>query len=311
MTIAAGFVCSDGLLFASDTLYSGEQNTYGRKFWTLIKGDSVIVFGGAGLAPSLKRTRDLIDQTVTASMDRDEVIVSIEKALEYVETLIKPQDHERTYALIGLRMAGNYWLYENEGGRSVLTGLNENSQCVGAGHSLGLYFARSLFLRNMPLAWTKVIAAHLIKHVKTYNSGWCGGDTHLLELPLNGPPKFEADQKEIEKLEAILAEVDEATRMVIPAGEGVSEATLGYRLEKLNELIRNLRSAVVIRVGPLSAGVKVGDWISAALADVRMAAGQPLGSPATLLFPPATPSAPEAPQDPGVPPDPEDPKGGS
>ena len=64
MTIAAGFVCSDGILLASDTLYSGtgQGNKYGRKSWVLDRGDVLVCFGGAGTEGGLLRTRDEIDR---------------------------------------------------------------------------------------------------------------------------------------------------------------------------------------------------------------------------------------------------------
>jgi len=250
MTIAAGFVCSDGLLFASDTMYFGEQITYGQKFWTFVKGDAVIVFGGAGLSASLKRTRDLIDETVTASMTRAEIVTHIERALKYVEDLMAPRDDERTWALVGIRMDGNYWLYWNDGGRCALSVLDVNSFCVGAGHSLGLYFARSLFRTNMPIKWGKVVAVHLVNHVKKYESGYCGGDTHLVELPLEGNPRFVKDQNEIRELEQHLAEVEDAMSIVLPGEDKASDDSLNHRLEMLSETIRKLRLSQVIRLSP-------------------------------------------------------------
>lgn len=107
----------------------------------------------------------------------------------------------------------------------------------------------------MPLAWAKVVAAHLIKQVKKYSSGYCGGGTHLLELPADGDPSF-LDDQEIAKLEQTLAEVDDAIHLVLP-GEGASEDTLSHRLVTLNEVIRNLRRAVIIKM-PGGEGITFG-----------------------------------------------------
>jgi hypothetical protein len=89
----------------------------------------------------------------------------------------------------------------------------------------------------MPIAWAKIVAAHLVKQVKVYNSGWCAGDTHLIEMPTCGDVVFEKDQRAIGKLEGVLAEVDEAVRLVLPSPDTPDE-TLKFRLRILSPVIK-------------------------------------------------------------------------
>jgi len=249
MTIAAGFVCSDGLLFASDTLYSGEQRRYGKKFWTSEWGATTVVFGGAGTQAGLLRTRDEIERRIEPTADRYVVIQAVEEALALVEEKLKPSDYERTEALIGIRTSGGYWLYENQGGRSMLSVVDKVSQCVGYGHSLGWYFADSLFKSGMTIEWAKKVAAHLVKQVKTYSSGYCGGRTHLVALPASGSVRFIVKKAEIIPLEEYLAEVHEAMQLVLPDKRSNDDTALN-RVERFNETVRTLRKQFFLRVQP-------------------------------------------------------------
>jgi hypothetical protein len=245
MTIAAGFVCSDGILLASDTLYSGAVNTFGQKFWILDHGDCCVVFGGAGTQRGLRRTRDEIQRGLQSGMSRQEVIESIDAALRDVNERLSPADSsERTDALIAIRTGEGERLYHNEG-YSMLSVIDDFSHCVGFGNSLGFYFTRTLFRPNMPMRWAKVVAAHLIKQCKLH-VGSCGGDTHLIELPSTGAPKFIDNQSEIQDYEQHLAQIDSAMSIVLPGADpNASDITIEHRLQILHEAIRKARGLAV------------------------------------------------------------------
>lgn len=299
MTIAAGFVCSDGLIFASDTLYAGAKRKYDQKFWIIDKRDVAVVFGGAGTAPGLKRTRDLLRQSIRSGMSLEEVVLAIEEALRYVEELIKPSADERTEALIGIRVESEYWLYENQGARAALTVIDGRSQCVGYGQPLGRYFADTLFTSNMPMKWAKVVAAHLIKHVKIHNSVWCGGRTHLIELPAVGKGRLIKDKQHLEELERYLAQVDAAMEIVLPRA-GVSDHTLEERLKQLTDVIRDLSRAQFVALTGQTITVSDGQ-VFAALDPPQPGALQIDGVPPTM------PTGPESSQDQEEPPAPKPP----
>jgi 20S proteasome alpha/beta subunit len=48
MTIAAGFLCHDGIVLAADTLYTGENKRDAAKLWIFQKGENVVGIAGAG-----------------------------------------------------------------------------------------------------------------------------------------------------------------------------------------------------------------------------------------------------------------------
>src|SRR5436189_5995915 len=80
MTIAAVFVCSDGVLLASDALYSDEPRRYGPKFWAMRAGDTPVVLGGAGTERGLKRIREEVEAKLRPGQSCLDIARIIEEA---------------------------------------------------------------------------------------------------------------------------------------------------------------------------------------------------------------------------------------
>jgi hypothetical protein len=256
MTIAAGFVCSDGILLASDTLYSntGMGLRHGRKFWVLEHGDVVVVFGGAGMEAAMLRTRDEIDRKLKPGLSRIRVVDTVDAALKKVHDKLPDHPDFKTNALVAIQIQGQGKLYENAGGSNMISPVQHPCQCVGYGQSLGWYFASSLFRPGMPIKSAKIVAAHLVRNVKDY-SEYCGGETHLIEVPEQGSSSFIDDKSEVEQLELYLRPVSESLQMVLPGSDpGASAATIEARLRILNDAIRKARTNIVLAVGPVQAG---------------------------------------------------------
>ena len=245
MTIAAGFVCSDGLLFASDTLYSGTHHQFGRKLWTFQTDTVQIVCGGAGTKSGLQRTIDEIEGQLQPGLDRWGVLRVIESALQLVDEQLKPEFWDKTRLLVGTREAGKTQLHENDGGSYALTRLNGATQCVGAGDALGRYFAESLFRPVMSIKWAKIVAAHLVKNAKTHAPASCGGDTHLVELPDSGDVQTIMDQAVVRALEAYLAPLEKVLGAVLP-DHTTNDDTVLARLRMVTAAVdKALRSYVI------------------------------------------------------------------
>jgi hypothetical protein len=308
MTIAAGFVCSDGLLFASDTLYSGEERVSGDKFWTFSTDHVALVYGGAGTSTGLQCTINEIEHRLKSAMRRWDVLQTIQASLKSVDKLLELEPWNKTQLLVGTREDGKTQLHENDGGSYGLSRIQRATQCVGAGYSLGRYFARSLFHPNMSIKWAEIVAAHLIKNVKAYDEQRCGGDTHLFALPNDGDIREIRDQSYIAGLENHLTEVEKALHVVLPSDEPVTDYTLEQRLMGLTEVIRNLSRAQYVGLSGVQANTGQGK--------ATATSSQPLGSSAIVFtghkpetqIASTTPSEPETPKDPGAPPDPTDPK---
>lgn len=283
MTIAAGFVCTDGVLLASDTLYSatGMGNKYGPKFWILEHGDVLVAFGGAGAEAGLLRTRDEIDRKLQPGQSRIRVVDIIDGALKKVSGKLPDDLAWKTHALVVVRVGGQSVLYENSGGSNMLSPVQQVCQCVGYGQSLGWYFARSLFRAGMSLKWARIVAAHLIRNVKDYVED-CDGDTHLIEVPHVGNASVVADQAIVADIEAYLGPISQAINAVLPDGTANDE-TLFARLTMVTEAINKaLRSHVIQpRAGELS--------LQSGSTTVGFAQGMPLTLRLSPTLPPHDP----------------------
>lgn len=252
MTIAAGFVCTDGLLLASDTLFTGVTKRFGRKLWANPFGsDGVVSVGGSATEAALLRIKDEIFTDVRPDLTEADILREADQIVQYVITaessagiLDKPE------ILLGITTEGRSALYFSVNG-GVFARLPPEApvRCVGWATGLGQYVADRLCPpEGLPIKWAKVVGAYLVKQAVTY-SGYCGGDTNLLEITNVGATKFIDDHDEIARLEAYLAEINDAVRVVLPDGRANDE-TLEHRLQTLNESIRRVRDSFVITTAP-------------------------------------------------------------
>lgn len=260
MTIAAGFQCTDGILLAADTLYSGVNKRYDRKVWMLPTAhDVAVVIAGAGEGVLIRRVRDDI-QRALKRLAKDATQEAVRDIIDgalfalFIKTRAKPKtyayednpDAFPLYLLVGVRTDEGCRLYES-GGNAVVATVDKCATCIGWGAALGLYITDSVYTRRMPEKWARIVAAHLVRVAKTYADS-CGGDTHLLFLPTAGVPIFTHDKQEIARLETYLGQLDEALRVVLPGGKfEASDFTLEHRLQeivKAIEGVRNIQAAI-------------------------------------------------------------------
>jgi 20S proteasome alpha/beta subunit len=236
MTIAAGFLCSDGIVLASDTLHSGINKRYAAKMWIKKRGDTLLAVAGSGTTVLLNRAKEDILEQWSPSMSVRDVRNVIDNVLYGILFKHKAERNNQPpiNLLIGVRAAGRCSMYESDG-HAMLGPVVKHRACIGWGGALGLYFADSLFRKHMSMKWAEIIAAHLIKQTKAFADG-CGGRTHILKIPRVGVPT-RATPSDVRNLEGYFTEIDTAMKAVLPA-PGVSEQTLGLRLERLNAAIR-------------------------------------------------------------------------
>lgn len=248
MTIAAGFVCADGIVLCADTLISYPNNKRdGAKLWLIPPcGGALVAIAGAGDVALIGKTRDEIRRRLTASMDEQTIVEMIEDVIaEFIERYVAPYpDSVVLQILVGIRTANGCALYANSGGNHIL-GPVDSSECIGWGQSLGLYFAASLFRRGMPMKWTKTIAAHLLQQTKQYVP-FCGGDSHILMMPRNGRAEF-VNPADVSELEGHLSRITEAMQSVLvyAPDTSLSEATLTHRIAVLDAAVRAAREIII------------------------------------------------------------------
>ena len=254
MTIAAGFKCHEGVLLATDTLYAGVNKRYGRKIWPIACQDILVGFAGAGTQAGLERTQYEVQKYLGADMDVDDVIGIIQSALQLVLD-VSPSD-DKTQGLFAIQMDGTCTLFENAAGSAMLSPVGHASQCVGWAQALGQYFQDFLYREPMPMKWARIVASHLIRQAKTY-SEYCGGDTHLLEIPDKGAWSFVTNQEEITAYEKYLGQLDDAMRAVLPDGRA-NDYTLELRLNTIAEAIKKSGNSFVMQAESGSFSIESG-----------------------------------------------------
>jgi hypothetical protein len=217
MTIAAGFVCTDGLLLATDTLYTGINQRFGRKLWSMPIGDAIVAVGGSGPEGALLRIKDEIGQRLNPTATLADWLVDADWILQYVIDIEnRGGTGDKPEVFLGIRKDGQTGLYFSHGGVWARFPEEAPVRCLGWAAGLGQYIADSLCpAGGFSMQLAKIVAVHLIKQAKTY-SGYCGGDTHILEVPIVGEPRFVDNQQETGGLEQYLGDVFEAMRMVLP-----------------------------------------------------------------------------------------------
>jgi len=245
MTIAAGFRCTDGIVLASDTLYTGVNKRYDRKLWDLppTNGADVII-GGSGNAVLIRRARDDVTERLAKAqslLDQRSIRDIIDGVLYSLLHKHQPATDDFPLSLVvGIRTADGCALYESDG-NAVLGPVDRAATCIGWGAGVGSYVADSLYTIRMSVKWASIVGAHLIRIAKQYAAD-CGGDTHILTLPLIGEPIFEDNQETIASLENYLSAVEDAMRFALPSGE--ADETTEHRLTTLNAAIRHVHARI-------------------------------------------------------------------
>ena len=254
MTIAAGFLSPDGLVLAADTQYSGENKRNAAKVWWFRKGDNVVALAGAGDATLIRRAKHEIERDLSETMTSHAVVRLADDIVGSILRQQLPVDPEASCAfLLGIRTPDGLSPWENAGG-AVFAPVDGKSQCIGCGRSLGLYFTDWLFKPHIPTMWAPTIAAHLLKQVKKYVPD-CGGDSHILAVPLSSGEPYYLAPEIVDSLEKQLDRIEAAMRKVVifaPGIEGVtvnSAETIEKRMAAMDEAVKAARTQYVTLTG--------------------------------------------------------------
>jgi len=219
MSIAVGFNCCDGVVLATDTLYSGStQNQHGPKMWLLQERDPVVMFAAAGSVPAIVRAKEEIQRKLKPGMDLSKRLEEIDQQLARINVKFPPlSGWPSVQALVAIRIGRGVSLYQNEINTTALSPVSKPWVCIGQ-EALGGYFAAFLFNEGTSIEWASVVAAHLVWNCKTYADGFCGGETHIGQLPKKGEPQLITGQAEVFMLEEHLRGLERAYRAVLPGG---------------------------------------------------------------------------------------------
>jgi len=189
MTIAAGFVCRDGIVICADSEVSTDFEKYEEsKIFTLasVTGPTV-VFAGSGWSDFIKMTVSKIKTAAQFATTANEIEEIVEEVIMKVH-----RNHIRHYPsdpkpfvslLIGIKDRGDLRLLQTSGTsiRPV-----SGSAFLGAGETLGHYLSRGLSPELELTDKAALLAVQILEQVKASVPG-CGGKfSEVTILPEEG-----------------------------------------------------------------------------------------------------------------------------
>lgn len=252
MTLAAGFVCGDGIVLGADSLYTGPAKIHGAKIWCVENMPVVLALAGAGNKVLIRKVWDEACRKLKPSMTEHEIVQMLEDTLYPLH--IKHVKADKTGdtqldVLVAIRTQAGLALFESD---AHTLGRVDEKQCIGCGQSLARYLADWLFAPGMPVRGGRTIAAYVLERTKRYDP-YCGGRSRIWVIPESGRP-YQLTDAVIAELEAQLATVQDAMRKALVfapgvVGEDINEATKRIRESTLQQVMKAAREIYI----PISA----------------------------------------------------------
>jgi len=195
MTIAAGFMCHDGVVLCADT----QETRHGLlkvKVAKLALRPEIdvpsisckMVISGAGDGSFIDK---LVDRMWTAAINnRPEMPViqeaiedTIKQAHEEYGRIFQPGYLPEAHLLYALWVRGwSVRLYSSVG---PVVNQVESHECVGIGDVLARYLTDQMFISTMKTAQAELLSIYMLYRTKEYIES-CGGDSHIVALHNNG-----------------------------------------------------------------------------------------------------------------------------
>jgi hypothetical protein len=221
MTIAAGFMCNEGIVLCADsqTTISGYIKNFSGKMGLIVTPSWTMVVTGAGTddyirAASQRLTRGLSDE-------KDYMVVRTqleERLLEFFQQQMVPwaafplEERPSVELLVGLSMKdGPFGLFHSSGTSFT----NVSDKAVGAGVLLANSLIGELTWQVTKLDKLKIIAAYIVAKVKE-QVDTCGGFTSMTLLRPGGDWAI-IESYEVEMLEKEMSEIDEKQTTTLKA----------------------------------------------------------------------------------------------
>jgi 20S proteasome alpha/beta subunit len=192
MTLAAGFVASDGILLCTDTLVSDGYTKQHRKKIFTWKGNGIsVAFAVAGDATiAIMAAENCCIELEALNWNKQsfaEVYASCASTIRYIQheyvDKVPAEERERSrfYMLIAIYT-------ENSGHRLYVTNNAALSavhefECIGSARSLGIYILEPSYKRSLSISQISVMALHAFAAAKERCDG-VGGSSQFLALRL-------------------------------------------------------------------------------------------------------------------------------
>ena len=204
MTIAAGFVCSNGLVLCADTEYTGSIRQTGPKVWVRETDSYTLAVAGAGDSALIRLVRNRLFERVDptkAARDAETELEQILKSVFADHIDNAPQEvryggQYDVFVLVGVKRGVGCVLLEHS--RTAVAWV-ESYACVGTGAPVANYIAETMFASTMTVQQTVHVACYLLKQTRRFGV-MCGGDSHVIVIPASGPMEL-VQPEQIKKLE--------------------------------------------------------------------------------------------------------------
>jgi 20S proteasome alpha/beta subunit len=190
MTIAAGFMCLDGVILSADTQETipGYTKNKTEKIRDYSEGDFCIgITGSSDDSNLLKTIMQLLEDEVMGEWTA-RYMVYADKAKEIMErvflqfvnthVLIFPYNERPSLELlIAMREHHNHYLYKASG--TTVREIKADADVVGSGQLLARSFIEKFYSPFMALDDMMIVAAYVMYEAKKYIDG-CDGNTDML-----------------------------------------------------------------------------------------------------------------------------------
>lgn len=228
MTIAAGFVCINGLVLCADTEMTGNVRSGGQKAWYRHDSESSIALVGAGSAALIRMIRNRLFERINPDTSLRDAEIVIEQTLRmvYKDHIDNDPTNDLDVAvLVGVRHRRQCKLFEHD--RTVVADV-DNFASVGTGGGIADYLSVALFERSTVLA-ASTFASYVLQQCKRFAPN-CGGESHIILMPSDGVTEM-GTQSRVEHSEKVVAEAFAGVRHALKTQlleVGIPDGAVGF-----------------------------------------------------------------------------------
>jgi 20S proteasome alpha/beta subunit len=223
MTIAAGYVCPDGLVLCADTEMTANVRHSGKKAWLMDSGGAAIAIVGAGDAVLIRLIRNRLFERIRASTTLRKAETIIEQTLKSIfEDHIDrdPSNELDVSVIVGVRRGTTCKLFEHS--RTAVADV-ERFTATGSGAPVADYLSEVLLAPDVKVASAVTLASYVLQQCKKF-APYCGGESHVIIMPIRAAAAFVSASR-IERSERI---VNDAFAQFAPrARAGFVEVVMG------------------------------------------------------------------------------------
>jgi hypothetical protein len=193
MTIAAGFVCVDGLVLCADAEMTGHVRHAGQKAWYRDDGDSAVAVVGAGDVVLIRLFRNRLFERIQGRTTLREAESIIQEILQEVfDGHIDKAPDDARYSgydlgvIVGIRRGTACRLFEHS--RTAVADV-QAFKSIGSGAPIADYLAETLFDQSATVLSASTLACYVLQQCKKF-APFCGGASSVILMSSTGQTGF-------------------------------------------------------------------------------------------------------------------------